>query len=325
MDPAPMKKSEDFVASYTRASAFDLFSYGLFRSVIKVFSSLPLSTARSLGRELGRVFYKVDFRWKKDALQRIQMAIPDKNSEEILRKNYEHLGMVLAELAHYKTFLKDPGSFFLYEGEDLLKEVKKGGIIISAHIGNWELLSLGHGIRFGSLAAVVRPIKNRFLYEWITEVRKKFLLYPVLSRYEAFRLIRLLKEGWLIVFLLDQNSLEHEGIYVPFFGKVACTHYGPFLLSERAKVPVISAFGVRTEDGRFSIRYEPPIAGVGSDLKERIYFLTKEATRRIESWIRIYPEQWFWVHNRYRTRPSSRTVSWKNPSLKNSASLRDGG
>jgi KDO2-lipid IV(A) lauroyltransferase len=108
--------------------------------------------------------------------------------------------------------------------------------------------------------------------------------------------------------------LYHEGLFVPFFGRPACTHYGPAMLAIESRRPVITAFSHRTADGRLHLDWDPPLdIPASGTLRERTWELTRRLTDRIEAAVRRHPEQWFWVHKRWKNqpRPELEIPAWK--------------
>jgi KDO2-lipid IV(A) lauroyltransferase len=308
-------KSSDFVASYLRASAFDRVSASFLRGILFAMKNQSLSGARKWGKTIGDLSYFLDRHWKPKALERLISLLHPPDPDRILRNLYEHYGMILSELAHVHTISYHWRSFFEYDGVEHTKELAQGGVLVTAHLGNWEIFAVGHVRRFGPLAALVKPIRNAYLHHWINRLRTSLGVLPIITRSEAFTILKHLHSSGRIVVLLDQNSLRDEGVFTRFFGRLACTHYGPILLAIRAGVPILSGFGIRTPEGKFQIFYEPPVEIPKGDLHEKVYLVTQELTTRIENWVKRYPDQWFWVHDRFRTQPTEDTPSWKLPPL----------
>lgn len=307
-------KSSDFVASYLRASAFDRLTFWLFHTYLKGLANLPLNLARRLGKHLGSLIYGLDLHWKPKALERIKVLLDPPDPDLLLRSLYQHFGMILAEMAHRTEIVRRWTTFFEFTGEEYTSELRSGGVIVTAHLGNWEIFAAGHVRRFGPVAALVKPIRNAYFHYWVTAVRLSLGVQPLSVRYEAWKILNHLKSRGKIVVLLDQNSLRDEGVFTHFFGRLACTHYGPVLLALRAGVPLMTAYGVRTPEGNFCLTYEPPLPlPPFGDIRERLWFLTQDLTSRIESWVRRYPDQWLWIHDRFRTKPDEKTPAWKLP------------
>jgi len=306
-------RNNDFVASYLRASVFDFTSAFFLKGLLSLMRSLPLPSARALGKRVGDLCYHLDIRWKPKARERLISLLDPPDPDKTLRSLYQHYGMILSELAHIHTISRNWRSFFEYSGLEYAKELGKGGLLVTAHLGNWEIFAVGHIRRFGPVSALVKPIRNAYIHRWINQIRLSLGVLPIITHGEAFTILRHLRSSGRVVVLLDQNSVREEGVFTRFFGKPACTHFGPILLAIRAGVPILSGYGVRTPEGKFLLTYEPPIEIPDGDLHERVYSVTQTLTTRIESWVRLYPDQWFWVHDRFRTQPTEDTPLWKFP------------
>lgn len=307
------EKSKDFVASYLRASAGDWLGHQAFLAALSFLRRLPLERARELGSRLGLLAYSCDIRWKPRAIERVRELLNPPDPPALVQELYCHFGKILAELAHTSTLVRRWTHYFEFQGGEWARELKKGGLLVTAHLGNWEGFAVGHVRRFGPVCALVKPLRNAYLHSWITRLRLELGVEPIITRNESFTILKRWKEKATIVVLLDQNSLREEGVFTYFFQRLACTHYGPLLLALKARVPIVPGFGVRTTEGGFILTYEPPLEIPRGDLREQVYALTQRLTSRIEEWVRAHPEQWFWVHDRFRTQPDDHTPTWKLP------------
>lgn len=299
--------------SYASASFADRLGVLGLRAVLRALRGRDVRAAQARGAALGRRIATLDRRWRPLAEAQIAACLPTLDAAAAARANYEHYGMLLAELANADRIVADP-DFFEVTGLEHAEALRGGGMLITAHLGNWELLGAGHAPRFGPLHALVKPLRSAGLDDWINALRRRIGITPLETRDQALPVLRVLRAGGTIAVLNDQNSLNHEGVFVPFFGRLASTHYGPAMLALRAGVPVVPAFGVRLSDGRARITYEPPIEPPpGRELRERTWLLTAALTARIEAAVRRTPEQWFWVHKRWKNEPAPTTPAWRMP------------
>ncbi len=305
--------------SYARTSIADRLGLWALKGVLRLLRGPDLATGQARGAALGRRLAALDPRWRAIAEAQIAACLPDVDAVAVARENYAHYGMVLAEIANADRIIGN-ADHFEYEGLEHVKALRGGGLFVTAHLGNWELTGAGHTARFGPFTALVKPLRNAYLDEWINAQRQRLGVTPLEARDQALPALRLLRSGQTLAVLNDQNSLNHEGVFVPFFGRLASTHYGPAMLAIRADRPVITAFGTRTPEGRTRITYDPPLeAPAGRDLRERTWALTAMLTARIEAAVRRHPEQWFWVHRRWKNVPAPTTPAWRMP-----PELRDG-
>ncbi len=273
--------------------------------------STDLERARRKGRALGRIAWHLDPKWTRLAARQATERLDHPDPQTLINENYQHYGQVLAELACIDGIIRDAKSIYRIEGSSNAEALANGGLLVTGHIGNWEAVAPAHTSHYGPMHALVKPVHNPFVDRWINDIRLRTGVHPVVTRNNASHILKLLKSGETVCALVDQNSLYHEGVFVPFFGKPACTHYGPAMLAARSRVPVVPAFAVR-EPGGFLIRYGSPIEPTGSrDLRATTWTITARIVEFLESIIRQYPEQWFWVHKRWRNQPRADVEAWK--------------
>ena len=181
----------------------------------------------------------------------------------------------------------------------------KGLLMLTGHFGNWELMSAAITLRFEVKGgAVVRPIDFAPADDLMKRLRSRFGVEMIPKKRAMKQLLIALRENKTIGILLDQNVDWYEGVFVPFLGHLACTNKGLALVAQRTGSPVIPTFSARQSDGRYRIRFEPEVTLVNSgdkvrDLEEN----TALFNRIIERHVRQDPEQWFWFHRRWKTRP----------------------
>jgi KDO2-lipid IV(A) lauroyltransferase len=186
-----------------------------------------------------------------------------------------------------------------------LAESPNGILALSAHLGNWEVLSVVGMVTGLPTATVVRPLDSVLLDRFAERLRASTGV-EVIRKRQAFRaVVEALRRGRVVAILLDQNASRAEGVFVPFFGRAASTSRSLALLSLRTHAPIVPVFVHREADGRHRIVVEPPLArpaagSVQADVRE----LTAECARRVEAAVRRWPDQWLWLHRRWRTRPA---------------------
>lgn len=241
-------------------------------------------------------------------------ALPDLDPRErrrLCRRAFQHLGLVAVELA---GILRQPLSAWLdrirLEGLEHLDEAMKAhgrALGLSAHLGNWEMLSVAHRLTPYSLAVVVRPLDSPALQALAERARLKTGVEVISKRRALAPVLSALAAGKIVGILLDQNASRREGVFVPFFGRPASTSRALAVLALRTGTPIVPIFARRDRDGRHRVIIEPPLATPSTgDRARAVIELTAACAGAIERAVRQAPEQWLWMHDRWRTRPVSR-------------------
>ena len=257
--------------------------------------------------------------WLAAPLRRVGMtnlaiAFPEQPLAErrrILRASMLNLGRMAAELAHLPRLTDEQlREMVRFEDEAWWQEAigwerPTGVLILSGHFGNWELLVYAHGRRGHPVTMVHRPIRNPLLDRWLNRLRARAGTRLVRKHHAAAEVLRALREKQLLVLPFDQNSTRGLGVFVDFFGLPASTNAGIARIGLRADAPIVPAFIVRQGRSARHVVHVLPIM-------ER----SRPATRRptcsrntarlsavFEDMVRRFPEQWLWVHRRWKTRP----------------------
>jgi KDO2-lipid IV(A) lauroyltransferase len=287
--------------------------------IIYVLSFLPPQWAVHIGKWGGRLAFIVDARHRHIALVNLKAAFPDLRASErwtIARKTFENIG---------KTFLEIPGLTrqgpeeiqrrVRYTGEDRkewIRARKEGGVfLLTGHIGNWELMALAFGWeKEANLAFVARPLDNPYFDQWVTRFRSRSGNRTIPKKGALRGVTRALREHCFVGLLMDQGTPGRDGVFVDFFGHLAGSSAALGFLAGRFPVPVHPVYTVRDPSGTgHTVHIGPalPIARTGRkrhDIREN----TQRFQKALEEIIREHPEQWFWVHRRWKGSP---TVSYK--------------
>jgi KDO2-lipid IV(A) lauroyltransferase len=291
-----------------RAFRFRLL-YRLLLIVTAIGRRIPLRAGRFLGRQLGRLAWHVARRERRKALANIAVAFPewsDAKRRDTIRAMFRHMGMSLFEIAWLPNLVEERGTkTTLFEGaEDVMAQIDagRGVIIFTAHCGNWEWLACGTGLWGRPTSVLQRERDQPEMNRYITELRANAGVHSIDrgSPSSARDMLRIIRGGGILAFLVDQN-LRTESVKVPFFGRPAPTPIGPAKLAIRTEALVSITFTERLPDGRHVIRYLPAIQCKRDDDPIE---LVAHATRLIEEQIRCVPEQWVWMHDRWKERPS---------------------
>lgn len=268
---------------------------------------LPLSVARLVGRFLGHLGWHLLRHERRKALANIAIAFPDWNRARrasTIRAMFRHLGVSLGEilwLPNVDVAVRDRTTTI--EGVEPVLEVLRAGrgmIMITAHCGNWEWMAYAFAL-FGSPISVLQRERDEAeLNHLITEIRAQAGIRTIDrgSTGAARQMIQALRGGGALAFLIDQ-SVRVESVQVPFFGRNALTPVGPARLAIRTATPIVLCFIERRHGHQF-MRFQPVIETARGDDP---IALTARLTAGIEEQIRRVPEQWVWMHDRWRERP----------------------
>jgi KDO2-lipid IV(A) lauroyltransferase len=284
--------------------------YALARSLEKAVSILPEGAADSFGATIGRRIHDLGIR--RDIVdENLRTAFPDAGDEWIKRTRlaaYEHLGREAAAMLRLSRL--DENAVVertVPVGWDDLSEARslgRGVILVTGHYGNWEIAAAAVASRGIPIGAIVRRQGNRLVDERLQQLRRKLGVETIYQGQAPSRVPRLLRSNGVVGIVGDQDA-RRSGIFVPFFGKPASTHRGPALFALRLGAPVFSCIARRLpgSDVRYEVRGERVQFERTGDLDHDVNALTAELARRLEKEIRLAPEQYFWFHKRWKTRP----------------------
>jgi KDO2-lipid IV(A) lauroyltransferase len=181
----------------------------------------------------------------------------------------------------------------------------RGVIFMTAHFGAWELSSFAHALYGYPLKFIVRPIDNPRVEELISNYRALSGNVPIRRRSAARDILKSLRQNEAVGILFDQNTTRSEGVFAEFFGIPAATTPAIALFALRAGAAVIPGFLIWDEKvGKHRLRLDPPVELINTgDLDHDVLENTKRFNRILENYVRKYPEQWLWIHRRWKTRP----------------------
>lgn len=245
------------------------------------------------------------------ALDNLRQAFPEMSDawrHRVARRSCQHLGMLFVEICVLLTRpLNEILALLRLEGRDHLDTaMRKHGraLMFTAHLGNWELLPAVVRLTPYELTIVVRPLDAPWLNRVAEAVRSKAGIELIAKRAALRPVLEALARGRLVGILLDQNASRREGVFVPFFGREASTSRAVAVLALRAHAPVVPIFTRREADGTHRVVVYPPIEVTDGGSDRAVTELTARCTQAIEAAVRETPEQWFWMHERWRTRPA---------------------
>ncbi|MCP4657253.1 MAG: lipid A biosynthesis acyltransferase [bacterium] len=273
----------------------------------QLFGRLRWGHAQRLGSWLGSVAWRATRRNRRKSLDHLTVAFPELTTAErraLGRACFRHLGTCIGELLH--VYHRDPSEACRHvrvEGWEEIERIRARGrpiVVMTAHCGNWELLSTvneSHGL---GVAAIARQLDDPSLDGLAVELRRHLGSVTIArgSRGSSRELLRALRRRGALVLLIDQDILSADGVWVPFFGRLARTPLAAANLALRLGAAVVPSFVERLGDGSHLVTFHPPM-----ELPADPLAATAVMTARIEEQIRRCPEQWVWMHRRWRHRP----------------------
>ena len=288
--------------------------YWLARGIISGLGLLPRSAAIALGRAMGHLTYLLPGNFRRTGERNLQLAFPELTAPErrrLLRGCFDSLGRLLGEFSQLPRATPEKlRKLIEYDevGLSHLREAERNGkgiIFLTGHIGAWEMLSFGWSALEYPISFLVRPIDNERVESMIESIRTRFGNRAIDKKSAARQALKVLREGGTLGILSDLNSHPHEGVFVPFFGQLACTTAGIATLALRTDAVVIPTCAVwNDERKRYFFHGDPPVELVRTgDHEKDVELNTARFAAAIERMVRLYPEQWLWIHKRWKTRP----------------------
>jgi KDO2-lipid IV(A) lauroyltransferase len=266
-----------------------------------------------LGRRLGDVAHLTLWSRRRIALDNLARAFPALDARgraRLARDASRHLGMMTIELARVLARpLEATLARIRLEGVEHLRAAMAAhgrALLLTAHLGNWELLTAANRLTGYPLSVVVRPLDAPWLDALAERLRGRTGVELIDKRGALRPVLDALRRGRMIGILMDQNTARREGVFVEFFGRPASTSRSIALLAVRTQTPVVPVFARREADGRHVVVIHPALPmPPTNDPEAAVVELTARCTTAIERAVREAPEQWLWSHDRWRTRPAA--------------------
>ncbi len=274
-----------------------------------MFAAIPKNILCFWGKTLGATIYYLDMPHRRIVNRNLKFAYSEWADEEICKiskRIFQNLGITILEILQMAFFSKED---FLrnirIKGEEHLLDAVKGGkgvIIISAHLGNWEAASLFAPCYFGySVTSVARKIESGIINRWLFKLRTRFGNSIIDKEGALPEMTQTLRDGKILALMIDQGTKKSEGVELEFYGKKVTVTPAAAMLALRCKSPVLPVFCVREEDQKLTIIVEPPVDLVRTkDLRDDLSANTQTMTDAIENAVRRYPDQWLWLHKRWK-------------------------
>jgi KDO2-lipid IV(A) lauroyltransferase len=279
---------------------------------VRLVGLLPRRMTRGIGGWVGGVAYGALGRLRGVGLRNLKLAFPelsDAERERILRRDYRNLGWLLAEFCLMPGYTRERASEFIrYEGLEnyvAARDKGKGVLVLTGHLGAWELSSFYHSLMGMPMGMVIRRLDNPLVDLFVNRVRCLHGNRVIHKDDFARGLIASMRAGETVGILMDTNMTPPQGVFVPFFGVEACTASGMARVAQKTGAAVVPGFMLWEEsEKRYVLHFGPEIPVVDTGAPE-VDAVTNTArfTAAIEGYIRRYPEQWLWMHRRWKTRP----------------------
>jgi KDO2-lipid IV(A) lauroyltransferase len=279
---------------------------------IKILGILPRPLARGLGITLSQIVYLLHYRLRQVGMRNLAMVFPEKSVAErahILRGVFTSLGRQLAELCQFPKYTRrNVDDVVVYDGLENYERAYaqgKGVLFLTAHFGGWELSAFAHSLHGHWLHVVMRPMDNEYLDRLLQRYRTMYGNKTVAKDDFVRGLLAAMRAGETVGILMDTNMTPPQGVFVDFFGIPACTASGLARIALRTDAAVVPGFTIWDESlGKYRLRFDPAIELIRTgDLEADIVANTQRFTKVIEDYVRKYPDQWLWVHRRWKTRP----------------------
>ena len=285
--------------------------YALVLLIVRVLGTLPRPLARWIAGLVGILFYLLAARLRRVARRNLEMALPSLSAAErsrITRGVFRNLSRMLAEFALFPRYTRENVSQVItYDGfENYAAAVARGrGVLyLTGHLGAWELGAFAQSVYGYPLNVVIRALDNPLLNDLVNRYRALGGNRIIEKRDFLRGILAALKNNEAVGILMDQNSSPAEGAFVDFFGLPACTSTGMARIALRTGAAVVPAFAF-WEKNKYRLRFDPALELVQTGDAERdVAQNTQLFTRVLEDYIRRYPEQWLWIHRRWKTRPA---------------------
>ena len=296
--------------------------YYAMRATIGGLRALSWDAACSFGERLGALGYRPLGIRKRVVESQIAAAFPDLRHEAVLRlarESYRHLGRTFIETALLDSLGKDGLQRLVetVEGWEEIEEVMskgKGAVLVTGHIGNWELAGAYVAARGVPLDAIVRGMANPLFDAYINHTREVIGMTVVHDSDAVRRTPRSLRAGRAVAFVADQGVMGLASTFVPFFGRPAKTPRGAAVFALRFDTPVVFVVALRQPNGRYRIVVERIEAPQTGDRDRDVDAIVARFTQHLEKWVRAVPAQYFWQHRRWRRQPPDTPRELRDPS-----------
>jgi KDO2-lipid IV(A) lauroyltransferase len=295
-----------------RGPARTYIEYAAAWAILKGVSLVPRAFALKAGQAVGALAHIALPHLRRHAEINLRLAFPELDERErarIRRGAFRNLGRLLGEISQFPRLNPENiKSIVVYEGlENYLNAVAEGRgvILLTGHIGAWELSVYAHSIYGYPMSFLARRVDNPLVERLAESYRSRYGARSIDKKNSVREVLKTLKSGGVVGILADLNASREEGVFVDFFGVEACATAGVATLALRTGAVVLPGYLIWDEKARIHrLHFEAPIATINTgNQKEDVVANTARYTKVLESIIRRHPDQWLWIHRRWRTRP----------------------
>lgn len=300
-----------FPGCYRQPSLRYRLEYALAWVLVKFVGALPRPLARATGISIAWLVYFLHRKLRRVGMRNLELAFPEKSRRErkrILRGVFTSLGRQAAELCLFPRYTRENVSkVVVYEGFENFERALargKGVLFLTGHLGAWELSAFAHSLYGHPLNIVMRPLDNPYLDHMARDYRTMYGNKAVDKDF-ARGLISAMRKGKTVGVLMDTNMIATQGVFVDFFGIPACTASGVARVALRTDAAVVPGFTIWDPVlQKYRLRFDPAVELTRTGNTESdVIASTEKFTKVIEDYVRKYPDQWLWVHRRWKTRP----------------------
>ena len=288
------------------------FEYALVWLFVRVLGALPRSISRALGISLGVCFYVVAGRLRRVGIRNLQIAFPDMpvaRRRQIIFHLFVGFGRHLAEFCMFPRYTRENAhevaTYDGFENYEAARAAGRGVLLLTAHLGGWEIGSFVHSIFGHPIKIIVRRLDNRKVDALVERYRTLHGNHTFPKEDFARGLLAAMKASETVGILMDTNMTPPQGVFVDFFGVPACTAAGVARVALRSGATVVPAFTIWDKQLRkYRVRFDPALQMISSGNDDADATTnTAMFNRVIQDYATRYPEQWLWVHRRWKTRP----------------------
>ena len=278
----------------------------------QLFGRLPRRASRALGAGVGTFAFAILPRLRKVGMCNLELAYPDspiEQREQLLRSEYKHLGWLLAEFCQMQRYSRENTRDLIhYEGLEhylAARDRGQGVLVVTGHLGAWELSSFYHSLMGYPMSMVIRRLDNTRLDRYVNRIRCLHGNRVVHKDDFARGLLQAMRAGETVGILMDTNMTPPQGVFVDYFGRLACTASGLARVAAKTKAAVLPGFMLwEPGEQKYVLHFGPELHLLDTGAAETdLIANTQLCTSAIEKWVRLYPDQWLWVHRRWKTRP----------------------
>ena len=280
--------------------------YAVAAALLALLRALPIKASYRAGYAIAHALDLLLPKLRRVAARNLSMAFPTlavAEQKRIADGVFRGVGRLLVALARFPSINRtNIGDWISYQGLDHYLAAKKQGrgvLIATAHLGNWELSAFAHSIMTEPMNVMVRPLDNALVDQLVEDRRTMSGNRLIFKKDAARNVLKALKNNEPVGVLIDQNTTPSEGVFINFFGIPACAGVGFVKLAHHSQAPVIPGFALWDATARrYLLHFLPEIPMTGDPVID-----TQRIHAVLEKVIRQYPDQWMWIHRRWKTRP----------------------